>query len=88
MARTVMEEARQGRVTDEIKAYAKVEGVAPEKLRRRIAEGRAVLIRNVSHPSEKLVAIGAGLATKVNVNLGTSSEVVDLRRRVEEGGGG
>jgi phosphomethylpyrimidine synthase len=52
--------------------------VAPEKLRRRIAEGRAVLIRNVSHPSEKLVAIGAGLATKVNVNLGTSSEVVDL----------
>ncbi|MGB9705915.1 MAG: phosphomethylpyrimidine synthase ThiC [Pyrobaculum sp.] len=78
MARTVMEEARQGRVTDEIRAYAKVEGVAPEKLRRRIAEGRAVLIRNVFHPSEKLVAIGAGLATKVNVNLGTSSEVVDL----------
>jgi len=28
MARTVMEEARQGRVTDEIRAYAKAEGVA------------------------------------------------------------
>ncbi|MEM5827559.1 MAG: phosphomethylpyrimidine synthase ThiC, partial [Pyrobaculum sp.] len=37
-----------------------------------------VVIRNVERPSERLVAIGKGLTTKINVNLGTSTEVVDL----------
>lgn len=57
---------------------SKVEGLSIEKLRDRVASGQIVVIRNVERPSERLVAIGKGLTTKINVNLGTSTEVVDL----------
>ena len=83
MARTIVEEVREGRIPDELKAVARREGVDERKLARAIAAGRAVLIRNVKVP-DKATAVGSGLATKVNVNLGTSSEVVDLKAELEK----
>lgn len=77
MAKTVIEEVREGRVSDEVKDVARREGVDEGKLARRIASGRAILIRNVKLP-DKVSAVGLGLTTKVNVNIGTSSEVVSL----------
>ncbi len=43
-----------------------------------------MLIRNAKYPSRKLVPIGKGLTTKVNVNIGTSSEVVDLDMELQK----
>jgi phosphomethylpyrimidine synthase len=78
MDNTIIRRAREGRIDDEMRKIAEAEGVSPEKLRDRIAKGQVVYIRNVKWPSEKVVAIGKGLSTKINVNLGTSTEVVDL----------
>nr|WP_252901506.1 phosphomethylpyrimidine synthase ThiC [Vulcanisaeta sp. JCM 14467] len=33
---------------------------------------------------DRVAAVGLGLATKVNVNIGTSSEVVDLNAELEK----
>lgn len=80
----IIDEARRGIITDEIKSISKLEGISPEKVRKRISEGRIILIRNIKYPSKKLVAIGKGLTTKININIGTSSEVVDLNMELEK----
>jgi phosphomethylpyrimidine synthase len=83
MAKTIIEEVREGRVPDEVRAVARREGVDEHKLTKRIASGRAILIRNVKLPN-KVSAIGLGLTTKVNVNIGTSSEVINLETELEK----
>ncbi len=76
---TLIEEARRGIITDEIREAARVEGIDPNKLRRAIASGRAIIVRNVKRLGKvRIVAVGEGLSTKVNVNVGTSGTVVDV----------
>jgi len=79
MATTIMLEARRGSIPDEVKTVAMSEGVDPVKLARRLGEGRVVIPRNVRRAGRvKVLGIGEGLATKVNVNIGTSGTVIDL----------
>jgi len=73
---SIIEEARKGIVTDEMKKISEIEKVSVEKIRRRIANGSIIVIRNVKRSSKRLVAVGKGLTTRVNINIGTSSEVV------------
>ena len=70
--------ARSGSVTDEMREIARREGVSAEKLRDRIASGRVVLLRNTRRSGVRVAAVGEGLSTKVNVNIGTSGTVVDV----------
>ena len=81
---SIIDEARKGVVTDEMKEISKLEGISVDKIRRRISDGKIMVIRNVKRPSRKLIAIGKGLSTKINVNIGTSSEVVDLNMELEK----
>lgn len=78
MDKTLISATREGRTPPELETLSKLEGVSIEKLRRRVAAGQVVAIRNVKKPPERLVAIGKGLSTKININLGTSTEVVDI----------
>jgi phosphomethylpyrimidine synthase len=65
------------RIIDEIVTVAKQEGVEPERLRRSILEGRVVIPRNPIH-SPKPVGIGEDLRVKVNANIGTSPDHIDV----------
>ncbi len=80
----IMKEARNGKLTPEIIAAAKYDGIEPEKLMRRIASGKAVVPKNVNHDFPKVMGIGEGLRVKVNVNLGTSRDFVDLDEELEK----
>lgn len=71
---TQLDYARAGIVTDEMRKAAEGEPISPEGLRDLIAAGRAVLPKNRNHSFPKIHAIGHGLKTKVNANLGTSGE--------------
>ena len=75
---TQLESARQGIVTQEMKRAAEAEGIDSELLRRGIAEGQIIVLSNVNHGEVTPVAIGAGLRTKVNANIGTSKDHADL----------
>jgi len=75
---TQLEKARKGLITKEMKIVAKEEGVTPEYIRRGIAKGTIVIVRNVKHTIIKPLAIGEGLRTKVNANIGTSRDHVDF----------
>lgn len=57
---------------------AKKEGVSVKYLTRSIKRGRIVLLKNRLRRIKPL-AIGEGLTTKVNANIGTSPDVADLK---------
>jgi len=79
---TLMKRA-QTSITDEIKEVAKVEGIAEEKLRRNVAAGRVVIPFNPIH-SPDLLGIGEGLRVKVNVNIGTSMDYIDVDEEIKK----
>lgn len=84
---TVMQRAKNGIVTDEMKIVAKKEDVSVDVLRRRIAEGRVIIPGNLRRRDKqdiKIIGIGEGLSTKVNVNIGTSTLVVDVEMEIEK----
>ena len=79
---TLMERAAQG-ITPEIEAVARKEGLDPEVVRRRLVAGRAVIPGNPIHAPEPC-GIGEGLSVKVNVNIGTSRDRVDLEEELSK----
>ncbi len=76
--KTQMDAARQGLITEKMRLAAEHEGIAPEELRAQLAEGRAALPANKGHKCLKPYAVGRRLKTKINVNLGTSRDCLDL----------
>jgi len=81
---TLMEKARQGIITDEIKIAAAAENIDAETLRANIAAGTAIICKNTKRPNGKLLAVGAGLRTKVNANLGTSKDDTSIDTELEK----
>ncbi len=75
---TQLEYAKAGIVTEEMKRAVVGEPMDAEELRNLIAAGHAVLPKNVAHSFPDIKAIGRGLKTKVNANLGTSGECCSL----------
>lgn len=63
---------------------AEKEGVPVELLRQGIAEGTIVLPANVNHKGLDPCAIGKGLRTKVNANIGTSSDFSNVETELEK----
>lgn len=80
---TQMEQARRGRITEEMRYVAAVEGLAPEELRRRIAAGTVIIPKNVHHDFNP-IGVGQGLSTKVNANIGTSGHHQQLHEELEK----
>jgi phosphomethylpyrimidine synthase len=69
-----MNAARRGVATDEMKAVACDEGVTLEWLMPKIAIGSIIIPHNNARTQKiRVVGIGKGLKTKVNVNIGNST---------------
>jgi len=71
---TIIDKARTGTITPDMKAVAKKEGVTPEFVRDEIAAGRIVIPKNVKRKKLIVEGLGSGLRTKVNANIGTSKD--------------
>ncbi len=80
---TQIERARTGETTEEIREVAAEEGIDPETVRQRVAEGRIVIPANRNR-SARVVGIGKGLRTKVNASIGTSTDIADMAMEVEK----
>ncbi|MDV3103526.1 phosphomethylpyrimidine synthase ThiC [Thermococcus waiotapuensis] len=81
---TQLEAAKRGEITEEMKSVAEREGISPEKLRRSVARGHTVIFRNVRHDWVKPVAVGNVVRVKVNANIGTSRDIVDVKAEIEK----
>jgi len=75
---TQLESAKSGITTDEMVHAAEGEPLTPEEIRDGIADGTIVLCSSSRQPPVRLVPIGKGLSTKVNANIGTSRDLVNL----------
>ncbi|MFB3887348.1 MAG: phosphomethylpyrimidine synthase ThiC [Thermodesulfobacteriota bacterium] len=77
-------EAQDGVVTREMETVAGDEDVSPERLREKIVSGRAIIPVNQNHRGVRAVGIGEGLRIKVNTNLGTSSDHIDVEEELRK----
>ena len=75
---TQMNAARAGIATKEMETVAAYEGMDLQKLMREVAAGTIVIPANKNHKCLKPFGIGNSLKTKINVNLGTSRDCLNL----------
>jgi phosphomethylpyrimidine synthase len=75
---------RQGEIPTFIRVAAEAESVAAEYLAASVAEGKAVVTQNSARALSRPCAIGLGLRTKVNANIGTSPDFPELEGELEK----
>ena len=81
---TQMDAARKGIITKEMEIVAKKENIDIEVLRDLIAKGQVIIPANKNHKCLNPNGIGNKLRTKINVNLGTSRDCVDLDMELDK----
>ncbi len=74
---TQIEYARKGIATKQIKEVALKEKRSEEFIMEGLSKGTIVIPKNINHQIEAM-GVGKGLKTKVNANIGTSSDIVDV----------
>lgn len=81
---TQMEAARHGVVTQQMRQVALEEHIDETLLLQRVAAGEIAIPANIRHTSLHPYGIGAGLRTKINVNLGISGDCPDYTEEMEK----
>ncbi len=71
---TQLEYANKNTITPLMKKISAAEGVSPEFILKGVRSGKIVIPLNKTHKLKKPCAIGTGLATKINANIGTSTD--------------
>ncbi len=67
-----------------LREIAKDENISLDLLQEEMKKGRIVVLKNKVHPHIKPIAVGKGLRTKINANLGTSPDFVDFPAELEK----
>lgn len=80
---TQMSEARKGNITPEMEFIAKEEHIKIDLLLERMSKGEIIIPKNIKHNISP-VGIGTGLKTKVNANIGTSTDYFDIEKEIEK----
>jgi phosphomethylpyrimidine synthase len=75
---TQLELAKKGTVSPQMKHVAERESVETSFIVRGVAAGEIIIPANLSHRDLVPCGIGRGLRTKINANIGTSSDFCDL----------
>jgi len=79
-----IEAARSGKITPQMRRVARDEGLEPEAVAEAVAAGRVVVPNNALRTLSRPVGIGEGLRTKVNANVGTSTDSFSLEAELEK----
>jgi phosphomethylpyrimidine synthase len=79
---TQLELARKNKITPQMRRVAKDEHKTPEFVRDMLATGKLVVPCNKRRSAEGVCGIGGGLRTKVNANIGTSRDFIDISREL------
>ncbi|MDY7034076.1 MAG: phosphomethylpyrimidine synthase ThiC [Thermodesulfobacteriota bacterium] len=81
---TQLADARKKIITDEMKSCALDENLEAEFIRQGISDGNIIITQNKNHRFIKPLAIGKGLRTKINANIGTSKDHMDVNEELEK----
>lgn len=75
---------RKNKCTPFIKRVAELENVNSKLLVERLKKGTVVIPANTKHKIKKPCAIGEGLRTKINANIGTSTDHCELKDEIKK----
>ncbi|MEK6727910.1 MAG: phosphomethylpyrimidine synthase ThiC [Candidatus Omnitrophota bacterium] len=81
---TQLEYAKNNTLTPLMKLIAKSEGVREKLILKHIKSGKVVVPKNRIHDLNKPCGIGLGLRTKVNANIGTSTDKSDIGEELKK----
>ena len=81
---TQLELAEKGTISPQMEQVAQQEGLDAEFIRQGVAQGTIVIPANAEHRNLVPCGIGQGLKTKVNANIGTSSDFGDINTELEK----
>ncbi len=81
---TQLEIAKEGKISPEMERVAKFEGVSAEDIRAGITDGTVIIPFNPIHRNGIPCGIGKGLRTKINANIGTSSDFGTIQTELEK----
>ncbi|MDD5027321.1 MAG: phosphomethylpyrimidine synthase ThiC [Candidatus Omnitrophica bacterium] len=81
---TQLECAKNNKLTSLMRKICQQEGVSAQNLLRYIKEGKVVLLKNRFHNLAKPCAVGFSLRTKVNSNLGTSTDKSRIKEELKK----
>jgi len=81
---TQLDLARKGTISLQMKQVAEKEGLEAELVRQGVAQGTIVIPANIRHGNLSPCGIGKGLSTKVNANIGTSSDYGTVETELEK----
>lgn len=81
---TQLEFAKNNKLTPLMKRIARIEGVEPRKLLNNIKNGSVVILKNNIHNLKSPCAVGKGLTTKINANIGTSTDKSGIKDELKK----
>ncbi|MCD6388995.1 MAG: phosphomethylpyrimidine synthase ThiC [Desulfobulbaceae bacterium] len=81
---SIREDAINGNKTPLFESCAENEGVTCAQLMEGVATGVIAIPKNNHHDVEKIMAVGKGLSTKVNANIGASRDLPGLQQELEK----
>lgn len=76
--------AKQGIITEEMRAVANVEELAAETIRSEVARGRLIIPANIRHTNLAPMGIGVATKTKINANIGSSALASDIEQEIHK----
>ncbi len=81
---TQLEYAKNNTLTPLMKRIARDETICPKQILRLLKSGRLVIPLNKKHKLKKPCGIGFGLRTKINANIGTSTDKYQLEDELKK----
>lgn len=81
---SIREDALSSTQTPIFEKCAATEGVTPEVLMAGVARGTICIPKNKNHHFERLMAVGKGLSTKVNANIGSSRDYPEVTQELQK----
>ncbi|MCK5708461.1 MAG: phosphomethylpyrimidine synthase ThiC [Candidatus Aureabacteria bacterium] len=75
---SLLTDIRNGNIPDFIKNVAETEKVTVGFIKKGLLDGSIIIPRNIKRVDAETVAIGKGLFTKINANIGTSKDKLDV----------
>ncbi|MFA6349776.1 MAG: phosphomethylpyrimidine synthase ThiC, partial [Candidatus Omnitrophota bacterium] len=81
---TQLENAKKNILTPLVRSIARQESTSASTLSRTIKQGKAVILCNKKHTFKQPCAVGKGLSTKINANIGTSTDASGLKEELKK----
>ncbi|MDR0401739.1 MAG: phosphomethylpyrimidine synthase ThiC, partial [Endomicrobium sp.] len=79
---TLMQDARNKNTNDLIKCVSQSENLSEEFVRDGVACGTIVIPKNKTKKLKKISGVGKGLKTKINANIGTSPNHINIKMEI------